>query len=103
MPCSTASRRKQKRLLAFIVRRANDKSPLCVLFSGLSPAFALWDGCLQPGRDEHPSGGGQQKETQTSPSSPIQQDSIGLDSGPGPGPGPGMLWGVCVEADILMV
>lgn len=40
MPCSTASRRKKPSSL-YCVWRASDKSPLCVLFSGLQPAHLL--------------------------------------------------------------
>lgn len=63
MPYSTARRREKKKPSSFYCVEGQWQEPtLCLVFWLEASTFALWDGCLQAGRDEHPSGRGQQKE-----------------------------------------
>lgn len=64
MPCITASRKKRKKKPSslYCVEGQWQEPTLCLVFWLEASIFALWDGCLQASRDEHPSGRGQQKE-----------------------------------------
>lgn len=100
MPCSTSQREKKKPSSLYCVGRANDKNPLCVVFSGSQPGHLLCgmavfkpvDMSVRPEKDSV-------KKHRLHQA--VRFSKIPFESNQGPGAG--MLWSVCVEADILMI
>lgn len=75
MPWSTLSAGKNPSNL-YCVWRANNKSPLCVLFAGFQPAHLLCGMAVVRQAKMRIHQGGDRVKKQISSGSPIQQDSI---------------------------